>query len=102
MKMLEREGFESDGYVDIFDGGPTMSVDTDDVRTIRESRELVYAAPLAGEGGQKALLAAGTLRDFVACYGRFRACGEDEAELASESAKLLGLEPGATFLAMAR
>ena len=25
MQMLEREGFEFDGYVDIFDGGPTMA-----------------------------------------------------------------------------
>jgi arginine N-succinyltransferase len=102
MKMLEREGFESDGYVDIFDGGPTMSVDTDEIRTIRESRAFTYAAPLAGEGGQKGLLAAGLRGDFAACYGRFRPGSGDDAELDPESAKLLGIAPGQTFLAMAR
>ena len=39
--MLEHEGFGSEGYVDIFDGGPTMSVRTDEIRTIREARDLV-------------------------------------------------------------
>jgi arginine N-succinyltransferase len=37
-RMLEAEGFVYDGYVDIFDGGPTLSVRTGDIRTIRESR----------------------------------------------------------------
>ena len=36
MRMLEQEGFSHDGYVDIFDGGPTMSAATDRIRTIRE------------------------------------------------------------------
>ncbi|MGZ8336889.1 MAG: arginine N-succinyltransferase [Allosphingosinicella sp.] len=102
MKMLEREGFDSDGYVDIFDGGPTMSVETDEIRTIREAREFTFAGPLGDEGGHKALLAAGTLRDFVACYGRFRTGQQDVGELDPGAAKLLGIEPGASFLAMDR
>ncbi len=43
MKMLEREGFRYEGYIDIFDGGPTMCVAVDNVRTIREARELTLA-----------------------------------------------------------
>src|SRR3546814_17591780 len=39
MKMLEREGFKYDHYIDLFDGGPTVSVETDQIRTIRESNE---------------------------------------------------------------
>ncbi len=31
MRMLEKEGFAYEGYVDIFDGGPTMIARTDDV-----------------------------------------------------------------------
>lgn len=38
-RMLEAEGFVYDGYVDIFDGGPTLSARTGDIRTIRECRE---------------------------------------------------------------
>jgi len=36
-RLLEKEGFRDDGYVDIFDAGPTLSVPTDHVRTICDS-----------------------------------------------------------------
>ena len=34
--MLENEGFIWDSYVDVFDGGPTVTARTDDIRTVRE------------------------------------------------------------------
>lgn len=37
-QMLENEGFRYQGYVDIFDAGPTLEVRTDDIRAVRESR----------------------------------------------------------------
>ena len=43
MRMLEQEGFTGGDYVDIFDGGPTMSAKTDDIRTIREAQALSLA-----------------------------------------------------------
>ncbi len=36
LRMLEHEGFVFDRYIDIFDGGPTVTARTDDIRTIRE------------------------------------------------------------------
>ena len=36
-RMLEREGFRYDGYVDIFDGGPTIECHVSDLRSVRES-----------------------------------------------------------------
>jgi len=41
-KMLEREGFRYDGYIDIFDGGPTIECHATDLRSARES-EVVHA-----------------------------------------------------------
>ena len=38
LKMLENEGFVWDCYVDIFDGGPTVTARTDTIRTIREAK----------------------------------------------------------------
>ncbi len=38
LKMLEQEGFVIQNFVDIFDGGPTVSCETANIRTIRESR----------------------------------------------------------------
>ena len=102
MKMLEAEGFTPDGYVDIFDGGPTMSVPTDRIRTIRDSRECRLSAPVKDEAGHKALLAAGRLQDFAACYGRIHVAKGKEAALDPQSVSLLGIEAGATFLAMDR
>ena len=58
LRMLEHEGFVFDRYIDIFDGGPTVTARTDDIRTVRESREEKIAE--IGEGGtQKVLAAAG-------------------------------------------
>jgi arginine N-succinyltransferase len=102
MKMLESEGFECDGYVDIFDGGPTMSAATDQIRSIHESREHEYAGPIEGDGGHKALMATGHLKNFVACYGRIRAGKGGAACLEPEAAGLLEIEPGQHFLAMSR
>jgi arginine N-succinyltransferase len=101
MKMLEGENFVFDCYIDIFDGGPTMSVATDDIRTIRESRELVVARIHEGERGQQMMLASGHLVDFVAGYGHVELDG-DEAGIDSETAQRLSLEVGDRFLAMGR
>ena len=68
MRMLEDEGFEYEGYLDIFDGGPTMTARTDDVASIRgaQCRTVVQTDSTHGE---RVLLAAGKLADFHSCYG---------------------------------
>lgn len=102
MRMLEKEGFRYDGYVDIFDGGPTMVAPTDEVRTIRESRDLTLAGVGAAEKGQQMLVAAGHLQDFAACYGNVEVAPDGAATLDPATAGLLGIEPGAGFVAMGR
>ena len=103
MKMLEREGFAWDCYIDIFDGGPTMTVATDRIRTVRDAREEVLAGLSADEeGGQTMLVAAGTLCDFACCYGRVRAQPDGGVSLDPKAAEMLRLEPGDTFLAAGR
>ncbi len=69
MRMLENEGFAYEKYVDIFDGGPTMTVRTDQIRTIRDARDTEVAA--IGDGGDtEALVATGRLADFRCAYAR--------------------------------
>lgn len=101
MRMLEAEGFRNEGYVDIFDGGPTMSVATDQIRSVREARSFRLAGVEALESGPTMLLAAGRLERFAACYGHLRADGE-EAVIDPAAARLLGIEAGETFLALSR
>jgi arginine N-succinyltransferase len=38
--LLEQEGFRYDGYVDIFDAGPTLECFRDDIHAVRQSRVL--------------------------------------------------------------
>jgi arginine N-succinyltransferase len=96
MRMLEREGFANEGYVDIFDGGPTMSVPTDRIRAIAEARELRLSG--TAEGGTSMLVAAGRLADFAAAYGRVEIAG-NKATLDSGAVALIGLGAGDAFLA---
>jgi arginine N-succinyltransferase len=102
MKMLEREGFSFDCYVDIFDGGPTMTALTDQVRTVRESRELVLDRVADSVEGMNMMLARGRLGDFVACCGDVSVSPEETATVSFETAALLGIAPGDRFLAMGR
>ena len=66
--MLENEGFRYEKYIDIFDGGPTMTARLDEVRTIRDAR-LTNVERIA-DGGEQALVATGQLRDFRCAFGQ--------------------------------
>lgn len=89
MRMLENEGFAFDGYIDIFDGGPTMSAKTDAVKTIRDTREANVVA-IDRDGGDQALVATGTLADFRCAYGTVRPVG-DQVVIDNDCASLLGV-----------
>lgn len=67
MRMLENEGFAFTSYIDIFDGGPTMTAKTDDVRSIRDACDATIVA-VELNAGEKALCAHGRLSDFKAAY----------------------------------
>jgi arginine N-succinyltransferase len=103
LRMLEHEGFNFDCYVDIFDGGPTVQALTDQIRTVKESREHVLdRVTEAPEEGQRVMLAAGRLGGFAACYGSVSEAPDGSARLDCQSVELLGLRPGDRFIAMGR
>ncbi len=97
MRMLENEGFAWEKYVDIFDGGPTMTVRTDQIRSVREAEDarVVAIDPALGEhkSGEKRLVALGRLEDFRCAYG-FVEQRDDGIALDPECAQVLGIEPG--------
>ena len=101
MRMLEDEGFRHDGYVDIFDGGPTMTARTDDVRSVREARPAtVTNANL--DLGPRAILATGTLGSFRAAYGMRDLHPDGTIELDRISAAALGVSEGDEVWSVAR
>lgn len=65
LAMLESEGFRYEGFVDIFDAGPTVQTYTQDIRAVKESRVLPtrLADPLP-EGGEPYLVANTSLQGF--------------------------------------
>jgi arginine N-succinyltransferase len=100
MRMLEEEGYEYEGYVDIFDGGPTMTARTDQVRSIREAR-CSTVIQTDSTTGQRSLLAAGRLSGFRSCYGLCEAA-EDGLVIDPAAAELLGVVPGDEVWTVAR
>jgi arginine N-succinyltransferase len=95
MRMLENEGFAFENYVDIFDGGPTMTARTDQVKTIREAQSASVAA--IAPGGDPGLVATGHLADFQAALADVRAV-EGGIQLDPASAAALGLREGDALL----
>ncbi len=105
MRMLEEEGFAWENYIDIFDGGPTMTVRTDQIRSIREARDATIIAVDDGLGdhlsGEKRLVSVGRFADFRTAYGwvEMRDTG---IALDPACAAALGVEPGMTITHVAR
>ncbi|HEY7810143.1 MAG TPA: arginine N-succinyltransferase [Allosphingosinicella sp.] len=102
MKMLEREGFSFDCYIDIFDGGPTMIAPTDQVRTVRDSRDLLLVGVADDVEGQNMMLAAGYLSSFAAVCSNVRMEPEGGATISRSAAEALGIWPGDSFTAIGR
>jgi len=101
MRMLETEGFTNPGYVDIFDGGPTMVGQINSLRTVSGASDVTLAA-VHEQDGEKMLVATGRLADYRCTYG-FVKQGEDGAvSLDKLSADLLGIEPGQNFTMVER
>jgi arginine N-succinyltransferase len=92
MRMLEKEGFAFEGYVDIFDGGPTMTAKTDKVSSIVGAQKATLAS-CDCDAGEPAMVAAGHLASFRCCFGR-RAQLPSGLAIDSDAAGVLGVEDG--------
>jgi arginine N-succinyltransferase len=101
LRMLEQEGFIFDRYIDIFDGGPTVTAPTDQIRTIREARSETIAE--IGDGGtMKSLVASGRLKDFRACCASVKRVPRKGVGIDREAAELLEVEIGDTVVMAAK
>jgi arginine N-succinyltransferase len=101
LRMLEAEGFSFDRYIDIFDGGPTVTAQTDQIRTIREARS-EKIVEIGEPGPTKALVAAGSLKDFRAACGSVKRISKKGITLDREAAELLEVDVGDSVLMVAK
>jgi arginine N-succinyltransferase len=64
--ILMREGFETDHYIDIFDGGPTLHARVSSIRSIAQSRVVPVKIEEGRRSGRQYLVSNGLLQDYRA------------------------------------
>jgi arginine N-succinyltransferase len=97
-RMLEAEGFRFDNVVDIFEGGPLVSVSRDAIRTVREARKFAAVPHESPPRARRALVAAPRLPDFrCVCVGA--SAKEGELRLHPAAMEALGVAAGEPVLA---
>jgi len=98
LHLLEQEGFRYQGYIDIFDGGPTVEAPLTAIRCVRDSH-LFPARRVADDAvsntGGNLLIANTRLGDFR-CALASLSPSEDALELSSELADALAVDDGET------
>lgn len=96
LQMLEREGFRNKGYVDIFDAGPTVECDRDQINTVRESKEgIVTLAEI--DDAPEHLIANPSIHCFRATLGCVLEKGEGEIIISPTTASHLQVNAGDTI-----
>jgi len=93
MALLESEGFRPNGLVDIFDAGPTVSCQRDNIRTVRDARRLTVAIADEVEAELPALISTDSVTAFRAVRQR-AAVESDTAVLSRETADALKVRAG--------
>jgi arginine N-succinyltransferase len=101
LRMLEAEGFVFDRYIDIFDGGPTVTAPTDQIRTVREARSETIAE-IGDAGSSKMLVATGRLKDFRCCCASVKRLPNKGLRLDREAAELLEVDVGDSIVTVTR
>ena len=102
LKMLQAEGFVWECYIDIFDGGPTVTAPTDQIRTVREADWLKVGGAHKDKSGKTMMVATGQLESFIACWAQVKIDDRGEALLDEKAMKMLDVGSGDTIIAVSR
>ena len=101
LRMLETEGFVFDRYIDIFDGGPTVVAQTDQIRTVREARSEVISE-IGEDGSIRTMVGAGRLKDFRACCASVKKVPRKGICIDRAAADLLEVDVGDELVMVAK
>lgn len=95
-RLLENEGMRFTGYIDIFDGGPTLEARTNDIRAIQESHYVkVHIASIQPEG-ELYLVSTNGFEDFRCCMTALTSVGKHVVTLTPDVAEALNITEGST------
>jgi len=89
--MLEKQGFRWNGYIDIFDGGPTLQADKQLLKGVSESRILRIAEINDAIQSEKYILSNDRFAEFRCCAGRMELTDNGEAKISSRTASYLNV-----------
>ncbi|MDN6297639.1 MAG: arginine N-succinyltransferase [Halomonas sp.] len=98
LEMLKKEGLRWEGYIDIFDGGPTVEAYIDDVRAVRNSQRcrVEVDANAIEESVSRWLAATTTMLGFTAAWVG-RAPRDESIVLTPAEARRLNVTTGDTL-----
>ncbi len=98
-KLLEQEGLRYTGYIDIFDGGPTLEAHRDDIRAIHDSQYVKLQINDDVEIDTKAerwLISNTEFNDFRCLMTPISRGGGHSIEVPAKIAKQINVEAGST------
>ena len=96
LHLLEQEGFRYQGYIDIFDGGPSVEAPREDIRSVRRSQRVTVRVGQA-EGGAPCLVANTALGGFRCTHALLEA-EDGRVTLPADLAAALGVQAGGEVL----
>jgi len=95
LNMLIKEGFLFENYVDIFDGGPTVHADIENIETIRNSEKYVIDSFLDKHNGESDYLVCNTsLDNFRVCQTQITRLISGRVAISKKYAQSLHVEIG--------
>ncbi|MCS2608681.1 arginine N-succinyltransferase [Halomonas dongshanensis] len=99
LEMLKKEGMRWEGYIDIFDGGPTVEAYIDDIRAVRRSQLCqVEVSPNVAVTSESRWLAATTrMADFAAAWVGRGPASDGTLALSEDEARRLDVTTGDTL-----
>lgn len=99
LSLLKKEGFTHQNYVDVFDGGPTVEVQRNAIRTIAHSHIVELVAGEAGDNTLPIMISNRKLEDYRCVVAQSRIEG-DQIVIPQSLIDSLGLKAGDTVRAV--
>lgn len=93
LKLLLKEGFQFEHYVDIFDAGPTVEARIENIRTIAQSK-VATVSKIVNRLSKPAALVCKTQGEFAGCIGAVQPENKG-IKISSKTATLLNIDVGA-------
>lgn len=97
LRLLEAEGFSRRGYIDIFDAGPTVEADLEQIKTIRKSHkyQVLIDDTCGGESSHQYIICNTKIKDFRALQIRLtRRETANQVVITSDTAQALLVKQG--------